>query len=275
MVNLQSSPPTMAKNITLSDLAMTDSLISNTITTTNSSEISAPEDAMLNEESINRNDFSSYGHSGSGHSGYGGGHSSYGSDHSSYGGGHSGYGSDHSSYGGGHSGYGGGHSGYGDHGSYGGYGGGHRPYGNVKLNFGQGYKIRVPDVKFPSLGFNTMFGNLGFSDLMFRLAPKLRLSGFGGGLPDVNICPDILLAGLVVASAVAVYAIYQAIVAKGKRRRRRRSQNNEAFWGHRIHELCTRFLLGSVLMASFHFMYIIILYLLKNYTGMYKNTLSK
>ena len=274
MVNLQSSPSTMAKNITLSDLVMTDSLISNIITT-NSSEISAHEDAMVNEESINRDDFSSYGHSG--HSGYGGGHSSYGSDHSSYGGGHSGYGSDHSSYGGGHSGYGGGHSGYGGHGSYGGYGGGHRPYGNVKLNLGNAFKIRVPDVKFPNLGFNTMFGNLGFSDLMFRLAPKLRLSGFGGGLPDLFICPDILLAGLVVAFVGAVYAIYLAIVAKGKRRRRRRSQNNEAFLGHRIHELCTRFLLGSVLMASLDLMYIIIIvsYLLKIMQVCTKNTISK
>ena len=84
-----------------------------------------------------------------------------------------------------------------------------------------------------------MFSNLGLDGLMFRVAPKLRLKGFGFGIPDLMICPDILLAGLVVAFVAAVYAIYQAIITKGKKRRRKRSSQTgegekevvEAFWG--------------------------------------------
>lgn len=114
-----------------------------------------------------------------------------------------------------------GHSGYGDSESYGyghsgGYGYGHQ--NNIKLNIGQDFKIKVPSIPKKVFGFpfSTMFS--GISKLSLRI-PNIKL-GVGLGFPDLQICPDIILAGLVVAAAVAAFVIYQAITVKGRRRKR-------------------------------------------------------
>lgn len=238
----------MVKNGTTPALAMDDIIIDN-------DEITASNETMQSVESVNRQDVyghsgGGYGHSGGGHSGGGYGHSGGGFSGGGYGhsgggysrggyghsgGGHSGGGYGHSSYGGGgHSGYGGG-----GHGSYGGYG---------KVNY-KPFKIRVPSFNL-GLNLNTMFGNI-FGNTMFRLIPSLRIKGFGGGIPDLQICPDIILAGIIVAAAAAVYVIYQAIVTKGKRRRRRRSgEEYESFFPENFDELFGPFLIGRVLYST-------------------------
>ena len=100
-------------------------------------------------------------------------------------------------------------------GSYGG-GYGHKRPNNVKINLGGNLKIRNP---FPTrplrFRFNTMFP--GISELKFRI-PGLNLNI--GGITDIDICPDILLAALIAAAAAFFYATYLAITGRGRRRRR-------------------------------------------------------
>ena len=98
-------------------------------------------------------------------------------------------------------------------GSYGGYG--KRP-NNVKINLGGNLKIRNPIPSRPlRFRFNTMFP--GISELKFRI-PGINLAL--GGITEIDICPDILLAALVAAAAAAFYAFYVAITMKGRRRER-------------------------------------------------------
>ena len=126
-----------------------------------------------------------------------------------YGGG--GYGHSSSGYGGGDS-YG--YSGPAVVGSYGG-GYGHKRPNNVKINLGGNLKIRNPFPNRPlRFRFNTMFP--GISELKFRI-PGLNLNI--GGITDIDICPDILLAALIAAAAAFFYATYLAITGRGRRRR--------------------------------------------------------
>lgn len=148
----------------------------------------------------------------------------------------------------GHSGYGdiGGYGyresgsyGYGDSGSYGygdsgSYGYGHQ--NNIKLNFGNDFKIKVPSIPKKAFEFplSTMFKGITKVNLKF---PNIKLGshaksggghgsyGGGGHSPtgscfSIDICPDIILAALAAAAAAAAFLIYQAIVLKGRRRKR-------------------------------------------------------
>ena len=47
----------------------------------------------------------------------------------------------------------------------------------------------------------------------------------GDNCPTVDICPDLILAGLAAAGAAAFFFIYQAITVKAGRRKRRSFQN--------------------------------------------------
>ena len=49
--------------------------------------------------------------------------------------------------------------------------------------------------------------------------------GGGDNCPTVDICPDLILAGLAAAGAAAFFFIYQAITVKAGRRKRRSFQN--------------------------------------------------
>ena len=49
--------------------------------------------------------------------------------------------------------------------------------------------------------------------------------GGGDNCPTVDICPDLILAGLAAAGAAAFFFIYQAITVKAGRRKRRSLQN--------------------------------------------------
>ena len=49
--------------------------------------------------------------------------------------------------------------------------------------------------------------------------------GGGDNCPTVDICPDLILAGLAAAGAAAFFFIYQAITVKAGRRKRQSFQN--------------------------------------------------
>ena len=51
------------------------------------------------------------------------------------------------------------------------------------------------------------------------------MMGGGDNCPTVDICPDLILAGLAAAGAAAFFFIYQAITVKAGRRKRRSFQN--------------------------------------------------
>ena len=51
------------------------------------------------------------------------------------------------------------------------------------------------------------------------------MMGGGDNCPTVDICPDLILAGLAAAGAAAFFFIYQAITVKAGRRKRRSLQN--------------------------------------------------
>jgi hypothetical protein len=67
-----------------------------------------------------------------------------------------------------------------------------------------------PDLKSsPSHGYGHA-GNTG----------SFSLSGSGSSCFTINICPDLILAGIAAIGAAAFYSIYFALTTKGRRKRR-------------------------------------------------------
>lgn len=59
-------------------------------------------------------------------------------------------------------------------------------------------------------------------DLLGATSKHSSSSSSGGSCFDVDICPDLLLAGVALFAAAAFYTLYVAITMAGKKRRRRR-----------------------------------------------------